>query len=529
MSRDPFDELRDGNPVSADDLPSPPMALADRIIGRQARRQQRPFPGWAIAATAAAVVLVAGGSLLWLTRPLPDPVGVADGGETTTLAPPPTIAPPTTTQAPGVVEPTEDEGLVAVETSVFLFADRVGDGWPGGPFLIPVAVTVETRDAPASARAAGAAQQALLRLFEGIPESAGDAPGLSTAIPTDAEFHGLELDEGTGIVTVFVSAEFASGGGSYSMLGRLAQVVYTATAVDGVAGVRFEVDGEPTTVFGGEGVIVDDPATRDGFDTVLPAIMIETPPYGGTATNPLVASGTANVFEATVQVGLTDSDGRILWEGFTTASDSVFRRGDWTMTIPYEVDTAQWGRLVVWEESAEDGRLENLREHRVWLVPAGTSCSGQRWETPLLELEGLPAAVAETRRAIWEAATTCDWAALERLIPDEFSFSFAFRGGRLAVAEWQDLEAQGGMPMYYLVELLTRPYRRLEFDAGTYYVWPSAFAYPDWASVPTADREALRPLYGDREFDGFADFGGYVGYRIGIADDGTWRYFIAGD
>ena len=28
---------------------------------------------------------------------------------------------------------------------------------------------------------------------------------------------------------------------------------------------------------------------------------------------------------------------------------------------------------------------------------------------------------------------------------------------------------------------------------------------------------------------GFEELGGYLGYRVGIREDGTWLYFIAGD
>jgi hypothetical protein len=62
----------------------------------------------------------------------------------------------------------------------------------------------------------------------------------------------------------------------------------------------------------------------------------------------------------------------------------------------------------------------------------------------------------------------------------------------------------------------------------TYYAWPSAFV-TEWSAVPEADREALRPLYGDEDFAFWAEAGGYMGYRVGITEDGEWVYFIAGD
>lgn len=81
----------------------------------------------------------------------------------------------------------------------------------------------------------------------------------------------------------------------------------------------------------------------------------------------------------------------------------------------------------------------------------------------------------------------------------------------------------------YLVELLDRPHAVVEDAEGRQFVWPSAFAYDDWAAVPDEDLEALRPLYGDDDFATFQEFGGYIGYRIGITEAGDWLFFIVGD
>jgi hypothetical protein len=347
MSRDPFDEMKGMNPVPSEDQPPAPMAMAERIIGKGARPPRRAWSGLAVATTAAMAVIAVGGVMLWLARPV-DQGGVGNGGTTTTAAPAVTASIPT--------------GPAYVEVSAFFFAD-VENSWAEGPFLIPVAVEVEARDG-----GGGEAQlvhQALAALAAG---PAAELEGFSTAVPEGSTVLGVSVE--TEVATVNLSGEFVGGGGTFSMMGRLAQVVYTVTAVDGISGVRFQIEGQPTTVFGGEGVMIDDPATRDEFESLLPAIMIESPAHNGTAGNPLVAFGTARVFEATVSIALTDDDGLIIWEGFTTATDSMDRRGDWAIEIPYDVDTAQWGSLIVWESSAEDGRQTNVREHRVWLVPA---------------------------------------------------------------------------------------------------------------------------------------------------------------
>ena len=47
--------------------------------------------------------------------------------------------------------------------------------------------------------------------------------------------------------------------------------------------------------------------------------------------------------------------------------------------------------------------------------------------------------------------------------------------------------------------------------------------------MPEADKEVLRALYDEDDFATFSDFGGYIGYRLGITENGEWSFFVAGD
>jgi len=532
MSRDPFEEMQKRNPVIRDDFPMAPMSVAERIVGRRSRGA---MPGWALAVAAMFVVAaVGGGMLLWLGGDSNLPVG--SGGDTTVVDT--TDAVVTTVVAP-----------VEVDGAVYFFLDQVGEGWQGGPFLVPVQATLQVAAYDNQyERTLDHAAVAMSRLLEGVGDDATSVPALSTAIPEGTKLLGVGIEEATGVVIVDLSGDFVSGGGSASIIGRVGQVVYTLTRIDGVSGVRFEIDGVPTTVFGGEGFIVDDPATREGFDDLLPAVMIESPAYRGDAGSyPLVATGTANVFEATVSVTLTNGDGLIIFEGFTTATCGTGCRGEWEISIEYDTSTisqaGEWGSLIAFEASAEDGRPINVREHPVWLHgdadPGDTTttsivpreCSGLLGNQDLVEQPGLPGAVAEKRAAIWDAAVLCDWDELQRLLG--LPFSYTFGGGDDSIDApihfWQDLEDQGEQPMLFLAELLNRPFGTIEGEKDmVYFVWPSVHTKP-WEEATEAEIDALRPLYDDDDFATFEQFGGYIGYRIGILDDGTWVFFVAGD
>lgn len=154
------------------------------------------------------------------------------------------------------------------------------------------------------------------------------------------------------------------------------------------------------------------------------------------------------------------------------------------------------------------------------------SCSAQDLEAQLSDQDGLPEVVADTRQAIADAATHCDYERLEELTADQFTYSFGAEGD--ASGFWRRGELRGSEPLRYLVELLDRPHARID-AGGPRYVWPSAFAYDAWEDVPEADREALRPLYDDDDFARFEQFGGYTGYRVGISEAGEWLFFVAGD
>lgn len=164
--------------------------------------------------------------------------------------------------------------------------------------------------------------------------------------------------------------------------------------------------------------------------------------------------------------------------------------------------------------------------------PHGGGCSADELSAQASPGPDVPDAVLQTRQAIVDAAVACDYGALAELAAaGDDPFTYSFGDGGDPAAHWRRLEVEETEqpPLRYLVELLRAPHGQREVEGQTVYAWPSAFLYEDWAEVPQADKDALSSLYGEEDFTFFERFGGYVGYRVGIAEDGEWLYFVAGD
>ncbi len=173
---------------------------------------------------------------------------------------------------------------------------------------------------------------------------------VGTAVPADTKVLGLVIEDG--IARADLSAEFESGGGSFSMQMRLAQVVYTLTQFPTVKGVLFELDGREVDVIGGEGIVVDHPLTRKDFASFLYPIVVTTPVEGQPVGNPVQVSGTANVFEANVTVVVLDAAGKEVGRTFTTATCGTGCRGTFSVAVAYRVSRQQSGTILVQDDDA---------------------------------------------------------------------------------------------------------------------------------------------------------------------------------
>ena len=90
-------------------------------------------------------------------------------------------------------------------------------------------------------------------------------------------------------------------------------------------------------------------------------------------------------------------------------------------------------------------------------------------------------------------------------------------------------DPEGREILAILIEVLEAGYVHIE--PGTeheMYVWPYFAHYPVDALTPAQIVELLKLVYvGD--YEDMQTYGTYLFYRVGLAPDGTWRYFVAGD
>lgn len=267
---------------------------------------------------------------------------------TTTPASSTALSTTTTTATPPAVEPTK----------VYYFLDGGDRAGRPGPFLVPVYREVEADDVVA---------RTMVALLAGpTADEAASEPAINSAIPAGTSFLGVEISDG--LATVDLSPTFDDGGGSFSMFGRLAEVIFTLTQFPEIDSVSFLLNGEPVEVFSNEGIGLDHPQARDDYIDLMPMLFVDEPAYGAPVGNPMRVAGVAAAFEATFDYTIVDGDDLIIAEGFLMTDNGV-GWGNFDTELAYEVDSPQRGALIVSDTSAESGKLQNVREYPVMLVP----------------------------------------------------------------------------------------------------------------------------------------------------------------
>lgn len=92
---------------------------------------------------------------------------------------------------------------------------------------------------------------------------------LRTAIPPDTET--ISITEDGSILRVDLNSEFAAVGGEEEIL-AVAQIVLTATRVEGVDKVAFQLEGVPTDVPVASGALSVDPVGASDYESLVAAV-----------------------------------------------------------------------------------------------------------------------------------------------------------------------------------------------------------------------------------------------------------------
>lgn len=154
---------------------------------------------------------------------------------------------------------------------------------------------------------------------------------------------------------------------------------------------------------------------------------------------------------------------------------------------------------------------------------ADRACSADGMVVAPLDSDGLPSPVAARRQALVEAALACDYRTLGRLAR-ETGVDIRIEGETVPVRQWREREHDGQPILWPLAGILSlAPVRR-----DGQFVWPNAVEWPFADVADARDRRALLDVVGEEGIFGWAEAGGYSGWRTTIDRDGGWVSFWNG-
>ncbi len=200
------------------------------------------------------------------------------------------------------------------------------------------------------------AAAALNELINGNPVT----PGASRVLPSETKVLGIKINQGLATVDFSADVLKANVGASGEALG-IASIVNTLTEFPNIQRVSFTVEGQVDKAMDwwGHVGLSEQPFQRDLANVNEPAIWVTSPATGQVITSPVEISGSARVFEATVNYRLKDAQGTVLAEGHANASQGAPGRGDFKGQLAFATSGAGKGQLEVFEVSMKDGSDQN--------------------------------------------------------------------------------------------------------------------------------------------------------------------------
>jgi spore germination protein GerM len=232
----------------------------------------------------AAVAVVAGGGLAWLmtqqnnqtasNQPSKIVPGTVNTAPTTTVSPPsvaplPTIINPPVSNSPTTsnplptvagTQPQPSSPSIAQNNETVKIWRLDDDGKK--TFLVPQERQVPQENSKDP-------NVLIKRPLSSLLASAGKPDGkLTSTIPVGTKL--LSANVKPDGIHIDLSKEFTKGFGATSMIGRLGQVIYTATSQNPDAPVWISVEGKPLETLGDVGAEIRQPITRQQYDQDFP-------------------------------------------------------------------------------------------------------------------------------------------------------------------------------------------------------------------------------------------------------------------
>lgn len=206
---------------------------------------------------------------------------------------------------------------------------------------------VEPELRPLAAPTVGVARAAFTEVITGEPFS----PGLSTMAPTGTKVLGVNRKDD--LLILDVSEEIRSvGTGSAGEIAFAEQLAHTAAQFPGVRGVRLLVEGEQITDLWGH---LDWSSAKEPDQFAISPVIISKPEHGASVpAGGVTFNGTANTFEATVELRLVNPAGDVVEKTFTTATCGSGCRGDWTHSFAKVNTPGRW-KLIAAESDPSGG------------------------------------------------------------------------------------------------------------------------------------------------------------------------------
>lgn len=186
-------------------------------------------------------------------------------------------------------------------------------------------------------------------------------PGAARVLPEATKVRSVTVRDGTATVDFSREVLRANVGASGEAMG-LQSIINTVTEYPGVRQVTFLVEGkldEAAKNWWGHVGLYEQPFARDVSRVYEPAIWVTSPAPGQVVAPPLVITGSARVFEATVNARLRDAHGKEMAFGFATAAQGAPGRGDFTLSLDFQAVSPGKGQVEVFWPSPADGAEED--------------------------------------------------------------------------------------------------------------------------------------------------------------------------